>query len=111
MRSFKMTCLCGGDIDDRKSAHNVREAEAFGCPSAINRSTREPRHLRWMHAVVGLYLLMANHIYIHVSRSKSGDRGLEMGTVSGLDHDFEQHRLGREIGESALMGNLNDVGA
>jgi hypothetical protein len=54
---------------------------------------------------------MATHVYIHVSRSESGDGGLKMGTVSGLDHDFEQHRLGRQIGESALMGNLNDVGA
>jgi hypothetical protein len=54
---------------------------------------------------------MATHIYIHVSRSEGGNRGLKMRSVSGLDHDFEQHRLGRQIGENALMGNLDDVGA
>src|SRR6202021_1745344 len=80
-------------------------------PPSINRSTREPRHSREWHAVVGLYLLMATHIYIHVSRFQSGNRGLKMGSISGLDHDLEQHRLGWQIGESALMGNLNDVGA
>jgi hypothetical protein len=34
-----------------------------------------------------------------------------MGSVSGLDHDLEEHRLGWQIGEDALMGCLNDVGA
>ena len=31
--------------------------------------------------------------------------------VPGLDHDLEHHRLGRQIGEDALMGHLDDIGA
>ena len=34
-----------------------------------------------------------------------------MRSIPGLDHDLEQYRLGRQIGEDALMGYLNDVGA
>jgi hypothetical protein len=56
-------------------------------------------------------LLIAIHIHIDVGRSQGGDGGLEMRSVPGLDHDLEHHRLGRQIGEDALMRYLNDVGA
>jgi len=36
---------------------------------------------------------------------------VEMRAVAGFDHDFEQRALGRQIGEGALMRDLDDIGA
>ena len=34
-----------------------------------------------------------------------------MRPVPGFDHHLELHRLGRQVGEDALMRHLDDVGA
>jgi len=36
---------------------------------------------------------------------------VQVRAVSRLDHDFEQGTLGRQVGEGALMRDLDDVGA
>src|ERR1700730_6696356 len=55
--------------------------------------------------------LIAANVNIGVGRSQCCNGCSQMSSVSGFDNHLELHRLGRQIGEDALMQHLDDVGA
>ena len=114
----------GGDIDNRRSdirhpppyptmqdqLNDATQHHVFRARLCATLKQAAPPKGGFVPSSASTYL-MAIHIYIDVSRFQGGDRGLKMGSVSGLDHDLERHRLGRQIGEDALVRHLNDIGA
>src|SRR6266567_2771958 len=55
--------------------------------------------------------LIATNNDIEVGGLQCGEGRLKMRAVPGFDNDLEDHGLGWQIREDALMGNLDDIGA
>src|SRR6185312_6356901 len=69
------------------------------------------------HGGASMYVQRA--IFAHPKSGKAGVQSgstqlgeniIEMGSIAGFDHQLEQGRLGRQVGKSPLVGNLDDVG-
>src|SRR5581483_5289399 len=54
---------------------------------------------------------IAAHLHLEARRPEARHRLLEVVAVARLDDELEQRALGRQVGEDALVVDLDDVGA
>ena len=53
---------------------------------------------------------IGSHLHLETRLLETAHRLVQMVAVARLDHEFEHGGLGRQVGENALVVDLDDVG-